>query len=212
MVGRSSTLDYLGPLPRSHRPATPTSHPIPGDYGAEGPPRPSIIVATATPRPAESAMTIRETDLIQTITSSAMRAKTASSEPVPFVSMLLTGSRHGKTRQIEVTPDTGASSTVVSAQTAQLLLLQVDQTRMVRLEDAQGNQLQVSGIACVYGCLEMAQDIWGSFEVIVSPALTTGVLLSHMEQKNFGLIPAQWPNVCLHHQLDSKLDRVNSVH
>ena len=139
-----------------------------------------------------------------------MRAKTASSEPVPFVAMLVTGSKHGKTRQIQVTPDTGASSTVVSAQTAQLLLLQVDQSRMVSLEDAQGNQLQVSGIASVYGCLEMAQDIWGSFEVIVSPALATGVLLSHMEQKFFGLIPAQWPNVCLHHQLDSKRDRVNT--
>ena len=140
-----------------------------------------------------------------------MRAKTASSEPVPLISMLLAGSKFGKTEPVKVTTDTGASSTVVSAQTAQLLFLQIDQTRMVHLEDAQGNKLHVSGIACVYGCLEMAQEVWGSFEVIVSPALSTGVLLGHVEQKYYGLIPEQWPYMCLHnYQLNPKRDRVNT--
>ena len=99
------------------------------------------------------------------MTSTILKA-TASSLPVPLVAMHLKGSRQEEFTRILVTPDTGASSTVMSAHTAKVLLLQIDETRKVNLKDAQGNQLEVAGIASLLGCLEIAQELWGSFEAI----------------------------------------------
>ena len=167
--------------------------------------RPSCIIFKSTPGPADSAMMVKHAGIVQTITSTAMRARTASSHPVPLVTMFLKGSRQGEATRIHITPDMGASSTVVSAHTAKVLLLQIDQSRKVNLEDAQGNQLEVSGIASVYGCLEIAQDFWGTFEVIVSPALSTGVLLSHMEQKILVcFMPSGPTSVCTISRVPSK--------
>ena len=179
------------------------------------PQRPSCIIHKSTPEASESALMVKHTGIIQTLTSTTMASTamkaSASSLPVPLVAMFLKGSRQGEAIRIHVTPDTGASSTVISAHTAKVLLLQIDETRKVNLEDAQGNQLEVAGIASLYGCLEIAQEFWGNFEVIVSPALSTGVLLSHVEQKFFGILHPQWPNICLHqHQSTPKHHRMHS--
>ena len=54
---------------------------------------------------------------------------------------------------IMVTPDSGASSTILAASTAKHLGLQVDASRRVRIQDAQGQLLKTEGIAPVSAAL-----------------------------------------------------------
>ena len=186
-----------------HNPAPGGARQLPQEpTSPAAPQRQSCIIYKASPQPAESAMVVFHTGITQSTSSTTMASSnpkaTTSSLPIPLVAMhFKRPGQEGFTRLL-TTPDTGASCSVISAHTAKMLDVEVDTTRKASLKDAQNNQLEVTGVATLTGRLEMAQELWASFEVIVSPNLAAALLLSHGEQKFFGILHPQWPHICLH--------------
>ena len=93
---------------------------------------------------------------------------------------------------IMVTPDSGASSTILAAATAKQLGLQVDSSRRVRIQDAQGQLLKTEGIALISAALPGGRT--RQLEIVVCQSLSEECLLSFMDQILVGCLEASWPH------------------
>ena len=109
--------------------------------------------------------------------------------PVPKIALRL---HTNPPATIMVTPDSGASSTILAASTAKHLGLQVDASRRVRIQDAQGQLLKTEGIAPVSAALPGGRT--RQLEIVVCQSLSEECLLSFMDQILLGCLEASWPH------------------
>ena len=109
--------------------------------------------------------------------------------PVPKIPLRL---HSNPPATIMVTPDSGASSTILAASTARQLGLQVDASRRVKIQDAQGQLLKTEGIASISATLPGGRT--RQMEIVVCRSLSEECLLSYMDQILLGCLEASWPH------------------
>ena len=83
------------------------------------------------------------------------------------------------------------------AATAKKLGLQVDSSRRVRIQDAQGQLLKTEGMALISAALPGGRT--RQLEIVVCQSLSEECLLSFMDQILVGCLEASWPHK-VHHE------------